>query len=73
MLIQAGYNFIKPIDDPRIFYIQYRDLVNDPDAVIDFTQKITGLAPTQEVIDEINKYQANQKAFVTRVKQELGL
>jgi hypothetical protein len=73
MLIQAGYNFIKPIDDPRVFYIQYRDLVNDPDAVIEFTQRITGLEPTQEVIDEINKYQANQRAFVLKVKQELGL
>jgi len=73
MLIQAGYHFIKPVDDPRIFYIQYKDLVNDPDAVIEFTQRVTGQAPTEEVINEIHKYQTNQQAFVARVKQELGL
>lgn len=73
MLIQAGYNFIKPIDDPRIFYIQYRDLINDLDAVIDFIQRITGLEPPQDVIDEIIKYQTNQRLFVAQIKQELGL
>ena len=73
MLIQAGYHFIKPVDNPQVFYIQYRDLVNDLDAVVDFTQRVTGQAPTQEVIDEIHKYQTNQKVFVNKVKQELGL
>jgi hypothetical protein len=73
MLIQAGYHFIKPVDDPRVFYIQYKDLVNDLQSVIDFIQRITGLTPPQDVVDEITKYQTNQQLFVAQVKQELGL
>jgi len=73
MVISAGYQFIKPLDDPRMFYIQYRDLVSSPDSVVDVIKRATGREPPEHVITEIQGYQSRQDAFISKTKRELNL
>ena len=74
MNIGNGYHFIKPItDDPRIFYIQYQDLMTKLDFVVDFVAQVTGKTPSDNVVAEIIKYQTTQMETMSNIKQKLGL
>jgi hypothetical protein len=73
MVLAAGYHLIEPIDDPRIFYIQYRDMVSDPVFVADFLERVTGQKPTDVVLKDIADYQSRQATLVNSVREDLGI
>jgi hypothetical protein len=73
MIIGTGFHLIEPIDDPRIYYIQYRDLVTNVDAVTTFVEQITGQPTSPNVIKDIKDYQTRQEEFMKKAKAELGL
>jgi hypothetical protein len=73
MVLAAGYHLIEPIDDPRIFYIQYRDLVSAPEKVMSFLEQITDQKPTDTVLRDIEEYQSRQADLMRTVKTDLGI
>jgi hypothetical protein len=73
MVISTGYHIIEPIDDPRMFYVQYRDLITQPDLVMDLIEAATGTQPDDGVRKELVGYQQRQHDFITRTREELGL
>jgi len=73
LIITAGYHFIKPIDDPRITYIQYRDLVSNPDRVVEALQQITGKVAPPNVMEAITDYQTRQANFIAKIRSELDI
>ena len=73
MVIGTGFHFIEPIDDPRIFYIQYRDLVTSCNAVVEFLQRATMCPITDNIVKDIKDYQTRQEEFMKKAKAELGL
>ena len=73
MVISAGFHLIEPIDDPRIGYIQWRDLISNPDVVVEFLTKLTGQEPNEQVRKDIVQYQTKQADFLNSVHTDLGL
>jgi hypothetical protein len=73
LIISSGFHFIEPENNDKIFYIQYRDLVSNVDAVVDYLEKITGQPIIDEVVADIKGYQTRQAEFITRTKLELDL
>jgi hypothetical protein len=73
MVISAGFHLIEPIDDPRIGYIQWRDLISKPDVVADFLTQLTGSEPTEQVHKDIVQYQTRQAEFLAGVHSDLSL
>jgi hypothetical protein len=73
MVLSAGFHLIEPIDDPRIAYIQWRDLITKPDVVVDFLRGLTGLEPNANVLRDIGLYQAKQAEFLQGVRDDLSL
>jgi len=73
MVLSAGFHLIEPIDDPRIAYIQWRDLITKPDVVVDFLRDLTGCEPNANVLRDIGLYQAKQAEFLQGVRDDLSL
>jgi hypothetical protein len=74
MVLSAGYHLIEPItDDARITYIQYNDLVTNPDCVLATLEQATGIKPGDVVIRDLLAYQQKQREFLTEVKTHLGI
>jgi hypothetical protein len=73
MVISTGYHMIKPIDDPRMFYIQYRELMDCPDRVMSLIEQVTGIQPPESVLEELISYQSRQREFMSAKRTELGL
>jgi hypothetical protein len=73
MVLAAGYHLIEPLDDPRITYIQYRDLVTSPDRIMEFLRKTTGQEPNAQVLQDIRDYHNRQQDLISSVRSSLGL
>jgi hypothetical protein len=73
MVLAAGFHLIEPVDDPRVSYIQYRDLVSNPEAVMAFLESTTGAKPPAKVRQDIDMYQARQEKTLSEIRELIGL
>jgi hypothetical protein len=74
MVLNAGFHLIEPTDsDPRINYIQYNDLMTNPDCVLATLERATQITPSEVVVRDLLAYQQKQREFLTEVKTHLGI